>query len=296
MTKKVTGVKLLALLTAAFCLVFVVACGGQGAQQAEPAQSQSSEQTKTEPKAEEPKKEEANKEAASSVKGEVAVQAAASLEKSLNDIIAKYNETQKEVTIKPNYGGSGTLVEQILQGAPADMFISANQAKMDDAEKGDAVLDGTRQDLLENELVLIVPKGSKLDIKDNKDLTKAEVNKVAIGEPKSVPAGKYATQSIESAGIHKDLEGKLVQGKDVTQVLTYVAAGEVDAGFVYKTDALTQKDKVEIVSVVEGHDKVTYPYAIMKQGEKNEAAKNFFEYLKSDDAKRIFEDYGFKVL
>lgn len=293
MTKKALASKLLATFLAATCLAFAVACGGP-AEQTTKSEPQSSEQTQA--GAEEKKADNSKKETASNLKGEVSVQAAASLEKSLNDIIAKYNEVQKDVTIKPNYGGSGTLVEQILQGAPADMFISANQAKMDDAEKGSMVQDGTRTNLLENELVLIVPKDSKLGIKDIKDLTKSDVAKVAIGEPKSVPAGKYATQSLDSAGITKDLEAKLVQGKDVTQVLTYVASGEVDAGFVYKTDALTQKDKVEIVSVVEGHDQVSYPYAIMKQGEKNETAKDFYAYLKSDDAKKIFEEYGFKVL
>lgn len=226
--------------------------------------------------------------------GDVHLQAAASLKYSFEELIPLFNKHYPDVKVTPNFDASGTLAEQIKQGAPADLFISANKAKMDDVEKAGKVLDGTRKDFLENELVLIVPANSKLGITSLEDLTKDDVKKVAVGEPKVVPAGKYAAQSFESAGLTDRLSGKLIQGKDVTQVLTYVMQNEADAGLVYKTDALTQPEKVKVVAVVEGHDKVIYPAALLKDSKSPEAAKAFYDFIGTPEAAQVFEKFGFK--
>ncbi len=228
-------------------------------------------------------------------KVELHLQAAASLKYSFDEIIPLWNASHPNVTITGNFDASGTLAEQIKQGAPADIFISANQSKMNDVEKDGKVKEGTRTDLLENELVLIVPADSKLNISSIKDLTAAEVKHVAVGEPSAVPAGKYAQQSFESAGIADALAAKAVQGKDVTQVLTTVVSGNADAGLVYKTDALTQKDTVKIVGAVDGHDKVIYPAAELSTSKNPEIAHEFLEFLKTKEVAQIFEKYGFKL-
>lgn len=227
---------------------------------------------------------------------ELNIQAAASLKYSMDELIADWNKEHSSVTIKANYDASGTLAEQIKQGAPADLFISANQSKMDDVDKAGMVKENTRKDFLENELVLIVPADSKLSISKLDDLTSDNVKKIAVGEPNAVPAGKYAQESFESAKISDKVAAKLVQGKDVTQVLTYVASGDVDAGLVYKTDALTQPDKVKIVSVVEGHKKVIYPAALLKDSKSPTQAEAFFKFISSDKAQAVFEKYGFKLV
>lgn len=285
----VISIAALALTGALFGLT---ACGGNKAEDTKaPAQEQKAEDKKADNKKAEEKKDEASK-----LSGEVHLQAAASLKYSFEELIPMFNKKYPDVKVTPNFDASGTLAEQIKQGAPADIFISANKAKMDDVEKDGKVLDGTRKDFLENELVLIVPADSKLDIKGLEDLTKDDVKRVAVGEPKAVPAGKYAAQSIESAGLTDKLAGKLVQGKDVTQVLTYVMNNEADAGMVYKTDALTQPEKVKIVSVVEGHDKVIYPAAMLKDSKSPEASKAFFDFIGTDEAAKVFEKYGFKLV
>ncbi|MDO5044431.1 MAG: molybdate ABC transporter substrate-binding protein [Coriobacteriia bacterium] len=278
-------------------LVGALSACGQPAENTDTNADQAN-QSAAAPEAEKPaENKDAAQEEPAALEGEVAVQAAASLEKSLNDIIALFKEANPKVNIVPQYAGSGTLVEQIKNGAPADIFISANQAKMNDAEEAKVVIEGSRKDMLENELVLIVPKGNPNGVKGIEDLTGDNIKKVAIGEPESVPAGKYASQTFESKGLTDALQPKLVLGKDVTQTLTYVATNEADAGFVYKTDAMTQADNVEIVGAVDGHDPVTYPGALINtSGQDNPAAAAFFEYLGSDDAAKIFDQYGFKVI
>ena len=185
------------------------------------------------------------------------------------------------------------MQQQISQGAPVDLFFSAAEDKFDLLVEEGTIAKEDGLDLLGNELVLVVPK-EDLSIKGFEDLVKAEVDKISIGTPETVPAGKYAKESLENMDIWKDVESKVVYAKDVRQVLSYVETGNIDAGIVYKTDALVS-DKVEIVASADPatHTPIIYPVGIIKDSEHYEAAKDFYEYLQNDDALKVFEKYGF---
>ena len=176
--------------------------------------------------------------------------AAASLTDALDEIIEEY-EKDADCTITPSYAGSGDLVQQIEGGAPCDIFISASKANMDQLEEGDYIDTDTRKDLLLNTLTLI----STIEKKDSitmDSLTTDAVETIAIGEPNTVPAGKYASQVFENMGITDQISGKLVEAKDVRAVLNYVEEGNADCGFVYRTDAeMIDKEKGAIIGDVD---------------------------------------------
>lgn len=224
---------------------------------------------------------------------ELTISAAASLKDSMDVIQHTYQEEHPEVTLKFNFGASGSLQQQISQGAPVDLFFSAAEDKFDLLVEEGIIANEDGLDLLGNELVLVVPKEEQ-SIKGFEDLAKAEVDKISIGTPETVPAGKYAKESFEKQGIWEEIESKVVYAKDVRQVLSYVETGNVKAGIVYKTDALVS-DKVEIVASANPatHTPIIYPVGIIKASKQYEAAKEFYEYLQSDDALKVFEEYGF---
>lgn len=223
---------------------------------------------------------------------------AASLTDAMEEIEQLYNDERPHVSLEFNFGSSGSLQQQIEQGAPADIFMSAAPKQMNELEEKNLLLDGTRIDLLQNELVLVVPNGYT-GITEFTDLTKDEVELIAIGEPESVPAGRYAQDAFTSLGIWDELESKqkLMLSKDVRQVLAYVESEEVQVGAVYRTDAQIS-DKVEVAAVApEGsHDPVTYPVAVLESSPHPEEAKNLMEFLVSDKGREVFEKYGFKAL
>lgn len=223
---------------------------------------------------------------------------AASLTDAMEEIAEQYKDEQAHVTIEFNFGSSGALQQQIEQGAPVDIFMSAASKQMNELEEKELLLDGTRTDLLQNELVLVVPKGFTA-VSEFGDLTKAGVELIAIGDPESVPAGKYAQDAFTSLGIWDQLESenKLMMGKDVREVLAYVENEAVQAGAVYRTDAGIS-DKVDVAAVApEGsHAPVIYPVAVIKDSKQAEEAKGLLEYLCGEKAVGIFEKYGFKVL
>lgn len=224
---------------------------------------------------------------------DLTISVAASVQDAMKDIQVAYQEVAPEVTITYNFGSSGSLAQQIAQGAPVDVFLSASPQWMDDlAEKGQ-VVEGSRQDLLRNEMVLIVPK-NKSAVADFKDLETGEVGKVAIGEPESVPAGRYAKEVLTSLGLFDFLQPKLVFGKDVRQVLTYVETGNVDAGLVYATDA-NVSDQVEVVAIADSssYSPIVYPIAVVQDSDNPETAQDFVDFLASDSAIAIFRGYGF---
>lgn len=223
---------------------------------------------------------------------------AASLTDAMQEMGQLYTEEYPHVSFEFNFGSSGSLQQQIEQGAPADIFMSAASKQMNELEKKSLLLEGTRIDLLQNELVLVVPKGFT-GISEFTDLTKDEIKLIAIGEPESVPAGKYAQEALVTLGIWEKLESdkKIMLAKDVRQVLAYVEAEEVQAGAVYRTDALIS-DKVEIVAAapVGSHSPVIYPVALLKESPHHEEAKRLINFLAGDKAKPVFEKYGFKTL
>jgi molybdate transport system substrate-binding protein len=223
------------------------------------------------------------------------ISAAASLTDAMNTIQKLYQAAYPNVTLTMNYASSGTLEQQIEQGAPADVFISAADKQMDMLEKKDLVLTGTRRVLVRNHLVLIVPKGSTV-VNSFGDLTKAAVKFLAIGEPSSVPAGQYAQESLTNMGLWEELQPKLVRGKDVRAVLTYVATRNADAGLVYSTDARTSRDvRVVTYAPEDSHSPIVYPIAVIKTSKNQAAARAFAAYLSGAFATAVFRSYGFIV-
>jgi molybdate transport system substrate-binding protein len=225
---------------------------------------------------------------------ELNVSAAASLTDVVQEINTVYMQDNPNVTIIANFASSGTLQQQIEQGAPCDVFMSAAAAQMDNLQNGDLILTDTRQNLLYNSIVLIVPVDSTLDITSFEDLATDKVTMVAIGDPQSVPAGKYARQVFELFGITDQIQPKEIICNTVRQVLTYVETGNVEVGIVFTTDALTS-DKVKVVASApaEINAKIVYPVAVIKASKNVAAAKAYIEFLFSDKAKVIFEKYGF---
>jgi molybdate transport system substrate-binding protein len=230
---------------------------------------------------------------AQSPKHDLTVSAAISLKDVLNDIEAAYKSGHAGTTLHFNLGGSGTLQQQIEQGAPVDLFISASPKEMDALQSKGMLLAGTRHDLVKNEVVLIVP-ADKTGVGDFQDLTKADVKEVAIGEPRTVPAGDYAQQVLTHFGIYDRLKPKLVFGKDVRQVLAYVETGNADAGIVYATDArITSRVKVVATAPEDSHAPVVYPMAVLKATRDASGAKEFEQFLAGPQAKALFVKYGF---
>lgn len=227
--------------------------------------------------------------------GEINISAAASLQYSLEEITNKYSQVHG-VNFNLNFGGSGALREQIEAGAQADLFISANSKHMQILVDKAYIDEESLVDLLINDVVLIVPKANEAGVKSFEDLTKDSVKVVAQGEPSSVPVGEYSQEILSYYGIADEVNSKASLATDVTQVLNWVDGGEADAGIVYKTDSM-QKDKIEVIMAApkDSHKPVTYPAALLKEAKNKGAAKEFLDYLQGQEAREIFEKYGFGV-
>ena len=235
--------------------------------------------------------------ASPAAKGALTVSAAASLTDILNAINGAYVSQNPAVTIAPNFASSGTLQTQIENGAPVDVFISAGATQMDNLQRQNLLLNETRRDLLNNRVVMVVPFESALRLTSFGDLALDKVKKIAIGDPKSVPAGMYASQSFDELGITAQLQPKEVLAADVRQVLTYVEGGNVDAGVVYWTDAITSpKVKVVAVGPEDINAKIVYPVAVMKASKNRDLAKSYIDFLLGAQAKALFEKYGFTLV
>lgn len=223
------------------------------------------------------------------------VSAAASLKNAMEQVQPLYNQQKSNVKLTYNFGSSGALQRQIEQGAGADVFISAATKQMDALEKKDLLLEGTRKNLLRNQLVLIVPQNST-GVTDFKDLTKPTVKKIALGEPKSVPAGEYAQQVLTNLKILDQVKSKAVYAKDVRQALNYVETGNTDAGIVYLSDAKSSL-KVKIVATAANntHSPIVYPVAVIKSSKNADAASYFVQFLSGNQAKAVFEKQGFAL-
>jgi len=227
-------------------------------------------------------------------KKEITISAAASLTEIMDELKPIYEEKYNtELTV--NLASSGTLQRQIEEGAPVDVFISASGKKMDILMEKELLEKGTREDLLKNNLVLIANKESSDKVKSLKDLSKGDV-KVSIGEPGSVPAGRYAKESLEYYRDYESIEAKLIFAKNVKQVLSYVESGEVNAGMVYGSDAVNLKNSVIIQKIdTESHSPIVYPGAVIRDSENKESAKEFIEFFKTSEIKELAEKYGFEI-
>lgn len=220
----------------------------------------------------------------------ITVSAAASMQAAMNELKDNYVKAHHldASQIAINYGGSGTLRQQIEQGAPSSIFVSADEKNMKMLQ--DKQLVSNVKPLTANSLVLIVPKG-KPAIKINQ---LANVNRLAIGTVETVPAGRYAQQTLTKLGMWDLLQSKIVYAKDVKAVAAYIAAGSADAGFVYKSDAMDMKDKVDITDTApaDSHSPIIYPIAMVTKNE-NQLTKEFYAYLTSPEAQQILQKYGF---
>ena len=225
---------------------------------------------------------------------ELNVSAAVSLKDALLEIQTNYQAKHPEVKLLYNLGASGSLQKQIEQGAPADIFISAAAQQMDGLADKQLVNKTTRKNLVRNQLVIVVPKASTLVIDDFAGFKQSEINKIAVGEPKVVPAGQYAQQVLQKLNLLGAVQDKLVFAKDVRTVLAYTETGNVEAGIVYKTDAASSdKVKVAAVAPADSHAPIVYPAAVLAGAKQAAAAETFLSYLFSPEAQTVFEKYGF---
>lgn len=224
---------------------------------------------------------------------ELNVFAAASLSDALTEIAGSYEPVSGD-RLRYNFAASSALARQIKEGAPADVFFSADEAKMDDLVRGNLVATETRHSLLSNTLVIVVNADGGAAVTTPADLEKSTVGRIALAEPQSVPAGIYAKEYLQKAGLWKKVTDKVVPTENVRACLSAVETGNADAGIVYKTDAL-YSNKVKIayeVTAAEG-PKISYPLAVMKESRNADAARKFVAHLASPQARAIFAKYGF---
>jgi molybdate transport system substrate-binding protein len=225
---------------------------------------------------------------------EILVSAAASLSDALKEIGADF-QAQTGVRVEFNFDASSTLARQIEEGAPADIFFSADEAQMNRLAKKGLIDPATRKNLLGNSLVVVVPADSNLQIKSASDLTNATAKqRIALADPEAVPAGVYAKAWLEKLGLWTTVEPNVLPTENVRAALAAVASGNVYAGVVYKTDAAISK-KVKIAYEVpraDGPD-IRYPVALVKDSKQPEAAKKFLDYLSSKEAGQVFRRFGF---
>lgn len=229
-----------------------------------------------------------------SLAADITVSAAASLTNAFREIAQNYQSQYPEAKVALNFGASGALLQQIAKGAPVDVFASADQETMDAAQKQGLITALDRRDFVRNTLVLITPKDSNISLKRLADLGQTAIKRIAIGNPASVPAGRYALHALETAKLWPTLESKTIHTQNVRQSLDYVARGEVDAGFVYATDAAILKDKVNIVLVVATAAPISYPVAKIKESTHSEEAKRFIGFLFLPQSQAILSQYGFQ--
>lgn len=228
-----------------------------------------------------------------SKKTELIVSAAVSLQNSLRDLEADFEQSHTDIDLIFNFGSSGTLQQQIKQGASADVFLSAGKQQMEALISSKIV--GTSKNVLKNRLVIVVPAGVAQQWTRIEQLVGNDIRKIAVGQPDSVPAGIYAKQALTFSKVWDRLQEKLVYAKDVRQVLTYVETGNADAGFVYRTDAMnSNKVKVAIEVPPDSHEAIIYPAGLITESKHPKEAQTFYDYLTSPSAMDIFRKHGFE--
>ncbi|HJV07285.1 MAG TPA: molybdate ABC transporter substrate-binding protein [Chromobacteriaceae bacterium] len=225
--------------------------------------------------------------------GDVTVSAAASLTNAFKEIAQSFEAQHPGTNIHLNFGASGALLQQMSKGAPVDVFASADQETMDQAAKQGLIAPHSRHDFVRNALVLTVPSDSKLAIKTLKDLTQPGVTKIAIGNPASVPVGRYTQAALTAARLWPAINAKAIHTQNVRQSLDYVARGEVEAGFVYATDAAMMPGKVKVAFTVPLKEIIRYPIAESAHSSNAKEAKSFIDYVLSPAGQAVLGKYGF---
>jgi molybdate transport system substrate-binding protein len=230
-------------------------------------------------------------------KVELNISAAASLKNVMTELQNLYLAKKSNCKLTFNFAASGTLQTQIEQGAPVDVFFSAATSNMTALKAKGLLIDSTIKNLLGNDVVLIVPKDSTLTLGSFNDVTNNSVQSIGLGEPGSVPAGKYAQDVFTYYNIWDQVKAKAVFGTPVTQILTWVETGNVDCGVVYSTDAASStKVKIVATAIDASHTPIIYPAAVIKATTHTAAAADFVNFLSSQDAKAVFKKYGFSTL
>ncbi len=225
---------------------------------------------------------------------DLTVSAAASLTNAFKDIGTVFEARNPGTKVQFNFAASGALLQQIAKGAPVDVFASADQETMDEAAKQDLVDRATRVDFVRNALVVVVPSDSKLSIASLGDLRDSRFARIAIGTPASVPVGRYTKGVLEQAGLWSSIEPKTIGAASVRQALDYVGRGEVDAGFVYATDAAIMPDKVKTSMTVPTAAPILYPIAVVKAATDAATAARFVQFVAAPEAQAILAKYGFQ--
>jgi len=228
---------------------------------------------------------------------ELTVSAAISLKNAFEEIGRIYENQNKGVKVLFNFGASGDLARQIEAGAPVDIFASAALKDLEDLDRQGLIRLNSKVNFAGNTLVLVTPKNLSIEVKTFQDLKKGQIKRIAIGNPQTVPAGRYAQEVLNSFDLWKELKEKLILAENVRQVLDYVVRGEVDAGLVYSTDAQTRiKDIKIIANAPEGsHQPILYPIGIIQGTKKENLAREFVTLILSKEGKEILQRYGFDI-
>ncbi len=229
---------------------------------------------------------------------EITVSAAISLKNAFEEIGRIYEARNRGTKVFFNFGASGDLMRQIEGGAPVDVFASAAQKDMDEAEKKGLIAVGSRVNFASNSVVLIVPLKSGTAMKSFEDLKSGSIKKIAVGDPRTVPAGRYAAEVFAYFKMTDAIKDKLIFTENVRQALDYVSRGEVDAGIVYSTDAMAKSKEVAVMATAPevSHKPVVYPIAVVKTSKNSEQANALISLVTSPKGKRILAKYGFKAV
>jgi molybdate transport system substrate-binding protein len=221
------------------------------------------------------------------------VSAAASLTNAFQAAGKAFEQARPGATLTFNFAASGPLLAQIQQGAPVDVFASADQETMNRAASANLIAPATRVDFAANTLVLIVPAASTQAPRQLSELTNPSFQRISTGTPATVPVGRYTMEAIDKAGLTAQLQSRWIYGESVRQVLNYVARGEVDAGFVYRTDALIEREKTRIALTIPTTTPVTYPIAQVASSKNAALAGEFIAFVRSAPGQEILQRHGF---
>jgi molybdate transport system substrate-binding protein len=225
--------------------------------------------------------------------GALTVAAATSLGAALREIGPLFQAAHPATRVRLSFGASGALLAQLAKGAPVDVLVSADTETLDRAQAQGLVAAQTRRTVARNALVVVVPVASTRTLRSLPDLLRPDIARVAIGLPASVPAGRYARQALQAAGLWHAMEPRMVGAHHARQALDYVARGEVDAGFVYATDAAAMANRVRVAFTVETPHPVAYPAAALAASPRPAEAARFVEYLLSPAAQAVLARHGF---
>jgi molybdate transport system substrate-binding protein len=227
---------------------------------------------------------------------ELMLSVAISMKDAVEELGRRFGQAWPGVVLRYNVGSSGELQKQIEAGAPVDVFIAAAQRQMDELERKGLVLSASRRTFAGNVLTVVEPSDSRLDLANSQDLLEPRVTRIVVGNPKTVPAGQYAEESLRTLGLWERLQGKLVFAENVRQALEYVARGEVEAGFVYTTDAASRGGRVREAfrPAPDTYRPITYPVAVVTDARQPGLARAFVDLLLSAEGQAVLTRLGFQ--